>query len=335
MKAAWYEKQGPAREVLVVGTTADPQPGPGEVRIRVAASGINPGDVKKRQDTFGLGLPYPRVIPHSDGAGTIDQVGEGVPASRIGERVWCYGAQSYRPFGTAAEYVAVPSEQAVSLPDGVSFEQGACLGIPGITAHRAVHVAGPVEGRVVLVQGGSGAVGQCAVVLARQAGACVIATVRAERDKYLGQRAGAHHVIDTSGLGPDEIIKNVLSDASDGVDHIVEVAFDANISLDEALLKPGGSIAAYATGDPTPTIPFWPLLFKNARLFLLGSDDFPPAAKLAAARALNQALSGGWPGFDVERFPLESIADAHVAVEERKASGRVVLSLRGGAHAPH
>src|SRR5215510_9139178 len=155
MKAAWYETQGAARDVLVVGEVPDPEPGPDEVRIRVAASGINPGDVKKRQDAFGYGMPYPRVIPHSDGAGVIDRVGDGVPASRVGERVWCYGAQSYRPFGTAAEYVVVPSAQAVPLPDGVSFEQGACLGIPGITAHCCVHAAGSLEGSTVLVQGGA------------------------------------------------------------------------------------------------------------------------------------------------------------------------------------
>src|SRR5712671_5933344 len=169
MRAAWYERQGPAREVLVVGTMPDPLPGPGDVRIRVAASGINPGDLIKRRNAFGYGMPFPRVIPHRDGAGTIDSVGEGVLASRVGERVWCYGAQSYRAFGTAAEYVVVPSSQAVPLPDGVPFEQGACLGIPGITAHRAVHATGPVAGRTLLVQGGAGAVGVCAVGLARLA----------------------------------------------------------------------------------------------------------------------------------------------------------------------
>jgi NADPH2:quinone reductase len=159
MKAAWYERQGTASSVLIVGEIDTPEPGPGEVRIRVAASGINPGDVKKRQDTFGVGMPFPRVIPHSDGAGTIERVGAWVSDSRVGERVWCFGAQSYRPFGTAAEYVVVPAEQAISPSDRVSFEEGACLGIPGITAHRAVHVAGPVEGRLVLVQGGAGSVG--------------------------------------------------------------------------------------------------------------------------------------------------------------------------------
>ncbi len=145
MKAAWYEKQGSARDVLVVGEMDDPQPRTGELRIRVAFSGVNPGDVKKREDAFGVGMPYPRVIPHSDGSGTVDAVGEGVSREWIGRRVWCYGAQSYRPFGTAAEYTVVPLKQVVQLPDRVPLEQGACLGIPGITAHRAVHVAGSVE----------------------------------------------------------------------------------------------------------------------------------------------------------------------------------------------
>src|SRR5436309_13981869 len=162
MNAAWYERQGPARDVLVVGEMPDPEPGPGEVRIGVAAAGINPGDVKKRQDAFGYGMPYPRVIPHSDGAGQVDRLGDGVSSDWLGRRVWCYAAQSYRPFGTAAEFTVVPVTQAVPLPDRVSFEQGSCLGIPGITAHRAVHVAGSVAGRTVLVQGGAGTAGLCA-----------------------------------------------------------------------------------------------------------------------------------------------------------------------------
>jgi NADPH:quinone reductase len=143
MRAAWYEKQGPAREVLIVGEMADPTPAAGEVRIRIAASGINPGDIKKRDDAFGLGMPYPRVIPHSDGAGRVDQIGSGVSSEWMGRAVWCYGAQSYRPFGTAAEFTVVPVDQVAALPGNVSMEQGACLGIPGITAHRAVHIAGP------------------------------------------------------------------------------------------------------------------------------------------------------------------------------------------------
>jgi len=156
MIAAWYERQGPAREVLTVGEMPDPHPAAGEVRIRIAASGVNPGDIKKRQDSFGTGMPYPRVIPHSDGAGRVDQIGDGVPSEWMGRAVWCYGAQSYRPFGTAGQFTVVPVDQVAVLPENVGMEQGACLGIPGITAHRAVHVAGAVAGRTVLVQGAAG-----------------------------------------------------------------------------------------------------------------------------------------------------------------------------------
>src|ERR1700747_3394567 len=221
MKAAWYEKQGAARNVLVVGNMDDPRPRTGEVRIRIAFSGVNPGDVKKREDTFGLGMAYPRVIPHSDGSGTVDVVGEGVSREWIGRRVWCYGAQSYRPFGTAAEYTVVPLKQVAQLPEGVPLEQGACLGIPGITAHRAVHVAGSVKGKTVLVQGGAGAVGACAVQLAHQAGARAIATCRADSDKAIASRAGADEVL----LTGEGLIGRVRALAPDGIDHIVEVAF--------------------------------------------------------------------------------------------------------------
>jgi NADPH2:quinone reductase len=330
MRAAWYEKQGAARDVLVVGEMPDSEPGAGEVRIRVAASGINPGDIKKRQDSFGYGMSYPRVIPHSDGAGVIDRVGGGVPASRVGERVWCYGAQSYRPFGTAAEFVAVPLGQAVPLPDGVPFEQGACLGIPGITAHRCVHVAGPVAGRVVLVQGGAGAVGLCAVRLARQAGAHVIATVRSADDEAVASRAGAHEVIRTRGLLTEEVVDRIRTLAPEGVGHIVEVAFDANILVDTEVLAVGGSLAAYSTGEPRPPLPFWELLFKNIRVFFLGSDDFPVEEKAAAARELNAAFDAGWPGFEIgRRFPLPNVAEAHEYLEGRRGPGRVVVVIEG------
>lgn len=326
MRAAWYEQQGPATEVLVVGEMAAPTPAPGEVLIRVAVSGINPGEVKKRSDAFGIGMPYPRVIPHSDGAGTIDAVGDGVDRARIGQRVWCFGAQSYRPFGTAAEYVAVPSAQAWPLPPGVSFEVGACLGIPGITGHRAVHAAGPVRGRIVLVQGGAGAVGQCAVAMARHGGANVIATVRSAADAAEARIAGAHAIVPTGDASADEVTARILAHAPDGVDHVVEVAFDANVALDETVLKPGGSIAAYATLAPEPVLPFWPLVFKNVRIDFLGSDDFPVEAKRNAARDLNAALASGWAGPRIgARHALDEIAAAHIAVERHSASGRVVL----------
>lgn len=322
MKAAWYERQGPPLEVLTVGEMPTPTAGQGEVRIRIAASGVNPGDVKKRQDAFGLGMPYPRVIPHSDGAGEVDQVGAGVSSEWIGRRVWCFGAQSYRPFGTAAEFTVVPVEKVAPLPGSVSMEQGACLGIPGITAHRAVHVAGPVAGRTVLVQGAAGAVGMCAVQLAHFAGAIVIGTVRSADDESVAKNAGADHVI----LSDKNLLDRVKSIAPDGVDHIVEVAFGANVESDVELLKSGGSIATYATDNAAPKIPFWQMVFKNMRLFFLGSDDFPLEAKVAAARDLNAALESGWSGFEIaERVPLSDIARAHELVEHPTRRGRIVV----------
>lgn len=324
MRAAWYEKQGPARDVLKVGEMPDPIPAAGEVRIRIAASGINPGDIKKRQDSFGLGMPYPRVIPHSDGAGRVDQVGSGVPSEWIGRPVWCYGAQSYRPFGTAAEFTVVPVDQVAPLPANVSAEQGACLGIPGITAHRGVHVGGAVNGRTVLVQGAGGSVGLCAVALARHAGARVIGTVRSDSEEPTARTAGAHDVL----RNDKELISRVKALAPDGVDHIVEVAFGANIDADVELLKMGGSIASYATDNATPKMPFWQMVFKNSRAFFLGSDDFPKEAKMLAARDLNAALEAGWSGFEIgERIPLAEIARAHELAEHPVRRGRIVVII--------
>jgi NADPH2:quinone reductase len=326
MRAAWYERQGSAREALMVGEIPDPTPGPGEVRIRIAASGINPGDIKKRQNAFGYGMPYPRVIPHSDGAGRVDQLGAGVSSEWLERAVWCYGAQSYRPFGTAAEFTVVPVDQAVPLPQHVSADQGACLGIPGITAHRAVHVAGPVRGRTVLVQGAAGSVGLCAVQLARQAGARVIGTIRSTAEEETARNAGAHEVVRNDKT--QEFIARVKELAPNGIDHIVEVAFGANIEADLELLNLGGSVASYATNVDKPAIPFWPLVFKNIRIFFLGSDDFPKEAKVAATRDLNAALVAGWSGFEIgERIPLSEIARAHELAEHPARRGRIVVML--------
>jgi NADPH2:quinone reductase len=321
MKAAWYEKQGAARDVLVVGEMEDPRPSAGEVRIRVAFSGVNPGDVKKREDAFGVGMPYPRIIPHSDGSGTVDEVGEGVSREWVGGRVWCYGAQSYRPFGTAAQYTVVPLKQVAQLPEGVPLEQGACLGIPGITAHRAVTVAGSVKAKTVIVQGGAGAVGACAVQLAHQAGARVIATCRAEADKQIAARAGADEVLLTNG----DLAQRIRALAPNGVHHIVEVAFGANIKTDTDVLAQGGSIATYATNSPTPETPVWQLVFVNARLYFVGSDDVPAEAKIEATRDINKALEAGWKGLDIaEIVPLDQIARAHELVEHPAKPGRIV-----------
>ena len=287
---------------------------------------VNPGDVKKREDAFGVGMGYPRVIPHSDGAGTVDTVGEDVSRDWIGQRVWCYGAQSYRPFGTAAQYTVVPLKQAVALPEGVPLEQGACLGIPGITAHRAVHVGGSVKGKTVLVQGGAGAVGACAVQLAHQAGARVIATCRADSDKEIAARAGADEVL----LTGEGLVKRVRSLAPDAIHHIVEVAFGANIKADTEVLAQGGSIATYSTNTPMPEIPVWQLVFVNARLFFVGSDDVPAEAKIEATRYINKALEAGWQGLDIgEIVPLDQIARSHELVEHPLKPGRVIVAVAG------
>ena len=322
MKAAWYDKQGPAHEVLTVGELLDAIPQPGEVRIRIAASGVNPGDTKKRSDVFGVGMPYPRVVPHSDGAGVVDMVASNVSQEWLGKRVWCFGAQSYRPFGTAAEFTTVPVENVALLPTQTSFEVGACLGIPGITAHRAVHVAGPVSGKTVLVQGAGGSVGSCAVQLARLAGAHVIGTVRTPAEEVTAHKAGAHDVV----FSDADIITKVKAVAPGGVDHVVEVAFAANIDRDVELLKQGGTLAAYATNDPRPKIPFWPMGFNNIQINLLGSDDFSPSAKSAAAADLNRALEAGWTGFEIgARLALDRIADAHDLVDHPRGTGRIVV----------
>lgn len=207
------------RNVLVVGEMPDSIPAAGEVRIRIVASGINPGDIKKRENAFGYGMPYPRVIPHSDGAGRMDQLGAGVSPEWMGRSVWCYGAQSSRPFGTAAELTCVPVDQVAPLPESVAMEQGACLGIPGITAHRAVHAAGPVNGRTVLVQGAAGSVGLRVVQLARLAGARVIGTVRSPSDEATARSAGAHEVVPNDG----QLVARIRALAPEGVDHIIDL----------------------------------------------------------------------------------------------------------------
>ena len=326
VKAAWYEKQG-TPDVLVVGDMPEPVPAQGEVRIRIFASGINPGDLKKRGNAFAVGMPYPRVIPHSDGAGVIDRLGDGVSADRLAQRVWCFGAESHRPFGTAAQYVVVPATQAVPLPDAADFLAGACLGIPALTAHRAVHIGGPVSGRPLLVQGGAGGVGIFAVGFARHAGAEVIATVRSALDAEAALGAGAHHVVRTDDGAASDTVAKIRELAPKGIDHIVDVAFDANIDTNEEVLAQGGSIAAYATGAARPSIPFWQLLFKNARILLIGSDDIPVADKLAAAEEANALLASGWKGIRIDRtFPLEDIANAH-RYAETQPHGRVVLEV--------
>jgi NADPH:quinone reductase len=333
MRAAWYERQGPARETLVVGDMPDVHPGPGEVRIAVSVSGLSPGDVKKRTGWQGSRMEYPRVIPHSDGAGTIDAVGEGVDKARIGESCWCYGAQSYRPFGTAAEFVVVPTELAVRLPDGGSdpanrelAEQAACLGIAGITGYRAVFADGSVNGLVVLVHGAAGGVGSIATQMAVRDGARVIAAVRpAQRQR--AAPLGAHHVLDSDD---PELRAAIRAVAPDGVDRIAEVDFSDHIELDADVIAIGGVICSYYSAADRPALPYWKLGFADTTLRLLGSDDFPAAVKAEAAGELTAALlDGSLRSVIAERVPLSEIARAHELVE-RGVDGRVVVMVGDG-----
>ncbi|MFD6280642.1 NADPH:quinone reductase [Streptomyces sp. NPDC060209] len=324
MLASWYERQGPAADTLHVGELPDPEPGPGEVRVRVTVSGVNPGDTKKRRGWLGSSMPYPRVIPHSDAAGVIDAVGSGVDAHRVGRRVWVYGAQSYRPFGTAARHTVVPDLQAVPLPDHLGDELGASLGIPGITAHRAVFADGPVDGRLVLVHGVLGGVGSLAAQLAGWGGATVIGTVRRAGDLNSVDPALVPHAV---ALDTEDPAAAIRAHAPDGVHRVIEVSLSANADLDNAVTAPDAVIAAYGTHDDRTELPFWPMLFNNITLRLLGSDDFPPEAKRQAARDLTAAAAVGALRVDIaDRYPLQDIVEAHDRVDAG-VRGRVLVSV--------
>jgi NADPH:quinone reductase len=324
VRAVWYDRQGPAGDVLQGGERPDPDQGAGEVRVRVRFSGVNPGDTKKRRGWLGSSMPYPRVIPHSDATGVVDAVGAGVGPARVGRRVWVYGAQSYRPFGTAAEYAVVPAALAVDLPDAVSDELGACLGIPGITAHRAVFGDGPVTGATVLVHGVLGGVGALAAQLAGWGGATVIGTVRrsADLDRVSGP-AVAHAV----GLDDTDAAAAIRAVAPDGVDRIVEVSLSDNVDLDAAVAKVGTVVAAYASRNDRPALPFWPMLFDNVTIRLLGSDDFPAAATQQAVADLTNATHDGAMSVAVgPPVPLEHAAEAHDRVDAGSRK-RVILAV--------
>jgi NADPH:quinone reductase len=324
MIAAWYAQQGPAAEVLQVGELPTADPGQGEVRVRLALSGVSPGDIKKRQGWLGSPMAFPRIVPHSDGAGVIEAVGQGVDAARLGQRVWVYGAQSYRPLGTAAQATVVPDALAVALPDGVSDQVGACLGIPGITAHRAVFGDGPVAGQTIVVHGVRGSVASLAGQLARWAGAEVIGTVRTDAEIAGVSPATADHVVSLQS-DPAAAIRAL---APHGVGRIVEVALSANADLDVAIASNGAVIAAYASPHDRPELPFWPMLFANMTIRLLGSDDFPQDARDAAARDLTTAARESALSIPVgDVIPLARIAEAHELIESGRPDGRVLVSL--------
>jgi NADPH2:quinone reductase len=329
MRAGWYERNGSAAEVIQVGELAAPSPGPGEVLVRVAASGVNPSDVKRRAGARGQPMAFPRIIPHSDGAGVIEEGGAGVARSRIGERVWLYNAQWKRPFGTAAEYITLPATQAIRLPDHVTFEEGACLGIPAMTAHRCLFADGPVAGHTVLVTGGAGAVGHAAVQLAVWGGATVIATVSSDAKGAAARSAGAACAVNYKTEDVAERIREFTG--LRGVDRIVEVDFGANLPVSQAMLKPNGTIAAYASmGNPEPVLPFYPLMLQNVNARLVFVYEIPAPA-MAQACADISAWLGSRNGRPLlaARLPLEQLAAAHELVEGGRQIGNIVVTLDG------
>ena len=324
MRAVWYEQNGDA-SVLQFGEMLDPEPGPGEVRVRVVTSGVNPSDWKRRQ-VAGPGTSFPRVIPNQDGAGVIDRVGEGVPETRIGDRVWLYQSQFGRPFGTAAEYTVQPSNRAVPLPDNVDFTLACGLGVPALTAHRCVFADGPVRGKTALVPGGAGAVGNMALQMARNGGAAIIISTVSGKDKAeIARRAGAHHTVNYRTEDTAERILELTDGA--GVDLIVEVDYSGNFAVSQRVIKRGGSIAIYAAGDgPAPPFEF-PVSNVNVRHVLV--YDMPEAAKAAGVEDTNRWLAlGELAGLDGPRFPLEDTAGAHEAVRAATV-GKVVIDVSG------
>ncbi len=326
MQAAFYERPGPASDVLHLGELPTPVPGPGEVRVKVSWSGVNPSDVKARAGRS-KSLSFPRIIPHSDGAGVIDQVGPNVPASRIGERVWVWNAAWMRPFGTAAEYVVLPSEQAVQLPDGTDLAVGACLGIPALTAYHAVTVDGAVADENILVAGGAGAVGHYAIQLARLKGARqIIASVSGAEKAVVARDAGADFVVNYKTDDLPSAIADITQ--GHGIDRIVEVDMAANINTDIALLRPNGEVVVYGSGAPEIGVPFSPAIRKGVRLYFFIVYNLETAVRESAITDLTTLLKGKHLSHNIAvRLPLAQIAEAHDLVEYGRVIGNVILEV--------
>ncbi|MBS7542478.1 NADPH:quinone reductase [Ancylobacter oerskovii] len=326
MRAVFYERQGAAEDVLVLGDLPKPLPAAGEVLVRVHVSGINPSDIKNRTG-FVSKMAFTRVIPHQDGAGVIEAVGEGVAPDRIGERVWIFEAQTGRAGGTAAEYVAVPSDNAVRLPDATSYEVGASLGVPALTAHRCLFADGDLRGRRVLVQGGAGVVGSAAIQLAKCAGAWVAATVRRPEQKEVAQQAGADLVLDLNAADVAAKIKAETNNA--GVDRIVEVDLSSNIELDLRCLANGGVIAAYSAHDAAERVPvpMVPAMVVNGAVRFVYVYTMPDSAKKAAIADINDCLRAGSYNPRIAMIlPLSRTVDGHVAVE-KGAIGKTLIRV--------
>ena len=327
MKSAYYEENGPARDVLRISDLPTPTPGPGEVRVRLAWSGVNPSDVKGRSGAIWRPMAFPKIIPHSDGSGVIDAVGENVSSSRINEPVWVWNGAWQRPFGTAAEYIVLPAEQAVRLPEGVDLAAGACLGIPALTALHAVAVNGGVAGKTVLVTGGAGAVGHYAIQFARLMGAeKIIATVSSHEKGALASSAGADLILN---YRTDNLKERVAeATAGEGIDRIIDVDFAVNADSDLELIKPDCDIIVYGSSALEMKVPFIPAILKNVGIKFFIVYNLSREDRAWAITYLNKLLGSGRLIHNIAaRMPLAQIADAHELIEQGRANGNVVLSI--------
>ena len=326
MKAAWYEEFGPARDVLKVGEQPMPEPETDQVVVALAASGVNPSDVKKRAGAFPGLLDEGFVIPHSDGAGVIEAVGEGVPENRIGERVWIYQAQFERRFGTAASHIAINRQRTIPLPRDTSFEIGACLGIPAMTAHRCVFADGPVDGRSILVTGGAGRVGYYAIQWAKQAGARVIATASSDEDALACIEAGASSVVNHREKAWGE--EAVKANGGKKLHRVIDVQFGANLAQTLELIRTGGTIATYSSTEVLhPTIPFLKMMYLDLTLRMVIVYAMPETAKFEAVADIDRYLRNERLVHRVAHtLPLDEIARAHELIELGGFRGCVVVA---------
>lgn len=323
MYAAWYEKNGPAADVMKFGELPDPEAGPGEVRVRLYASAVNPSDVKARAGS--RPIRWPKLVPNSDGAGVIDQVGAGVTSHRAGDRVWVFNGQWDRAFGTSAQCIALPAALAVPLPASLSWEQGACLGIPAMTAHRCLFADGPLAGKTVLVTGGAGVVAHYAIQLAKWAGAKVVTTVSSEAKAAHARAAGADVVIN---YRTQNVVDRVRAETG-GVDHVVDVDFGRNLSVTSRVLRSNGVIASYASmGELEPKFPYRALFQLNPTLRPVLVYTMPDAAKAQAHADIARWLREAKPLFAIaERYSLRDVVKAHLAVERGEKIGHVILTI--------
>lgn len=326
MRAAFYDKLGHAKDVMHVGEQPTPEPGPGEVRVKLETSGVNPSDYKARWRGRGGGIPFPLIIPHSDGAGVIDIVGEGIDSGRIGNRVWLMNGNWMRPFGTAAEYICMESKYVIDLPDGVDMGDAACFGIPFLTAHRAVMFDGSVDGLTVLVQGGAGAVGHYAIQIAKANGARVITTISSDEKAEYARIAGADEVVNYRTEDVPERIQ-ALTDGM-GADRIVDTNLSANGPMYSQILAPRGKAVIYSTDDDAASVPAHDFIVRWATLSWFIVYTITDAERDEGVAALNKMLADGTLKTSIaKRFSLDEIVEAHEMVEAAKHLGNLVIDI--------